>query len=259
MPLKPNPAAHLAMSSNLLKGFWSAANWARKIAGPLTVFIVDTHSFHRDSLGQADPAGAAFGHGSLDEGHAAHSLANARHQVAQLRRRIAEPCANRVGEVAIDISKCFYQTLRMPHGQPEVGARRGRQVVPGRMQGLTRLPYPVQMQVIGILLPPVESALFAVEMKLQIVAIAGGDLGDKQHSRRPVVELKQNVAVIVQLPAGDYRGKVGANLHYLAAAHVLEQVECVHTDVANGSAQARLRRVRSPHSLFVTGGFERTA
>jgi hypothetical protein len=28
----------------LLKGFWSAANWARKMAGPLTVFIVSTPS-----------------------------------------------------------------------------------------------------------------------------------------------------------------------------------------------------------------------
>ncbi len=74
----------------------------------------------------------------------------------------------------------------------------GRQIVPTRVQGLTRLPYPVQIQVVGILLPPVESALFAVEMKLQIVAIAGSDLGNKQDSRSSVVELEQDVAVIVQ-------------------------------------------------------------
>src|ERR1700730_9059396 len=115
MPLKPCPAAHVAMSSNLLKGFWSPANWARKIAGPFTVFIGDTHSFRKNSLRKSDPSRAAVGDGSLHKGHAPHAFANAVDQLAQFRRRIAEAGAHRVGKVAIDIGKCFEQPLRMAH------------------------------------------------------------------------------------------------------------------------------------------------
>src|SRR2546428_9124217 len=38
-PLYPRPAAHLATESRLLNGGTEPANWARKIAGPLIVFI----------------------------------------------------------------------------------------------------------------------------------------------------------------------------------------------------------------------------
>src|SRR6202051_669129 len=107
MPLNPRPAAHLAISSNLLKGFWSPANWARKIAGPFTVFIRHTHSFRKSSLRKSDPSRAAFGDGSLHKGHAAHAFANAGDQLAQFGRWVAETGAHCGGKVTIDIGKCF--------------------------------------------------------------------------------------------------------------------------------------------------------
>src|SRR5271168_2393154 len=122
MPLKPSPAAHLAMSSNLLKGFWSPANWARKIAGPFTVLIGDTHSFRIDSLWKSDPSRAAVGDGALDKGHAPHAFANAGDQLAQFGSWIAETGAHCVGKVTIDVGKCFEQPRGMAHGETEISA-----------------------------------------------------------------------------------------------------------------------------------------
>src|SRR6202035_5440744 len=98
MPLKPSPAAHLAISSNLLKGLWSPANWARKIAGPFTVFIGSTHSFLK-LFRKSDPSRAAVGDGELHKGHAAHAFANAGDQLAELGRRIVETGAHGIGKV----------------------------------------------------------------------------------------------------------------------------------------------------------------
>ena len=40
------------------------------------------------------------------------------------------------------------------------------------------------------------------------------------------------------------------------AADVLQQIEGVDADIADGSAEAGLRRVRPPHGLLMTGGLE---
>src|SRR3984957_9557371 len=119
------------MSSRVLKGFWSAANWARKIAGPLTVFIVGTHSFPKLSS-QAHPSRTrpAAHHRSLHKGHAAHSPVDADHRVTEFRCRIAEAGSNGGCEVAIDISKCFQESLGMTHGQPQGGSRGRRPIGP---------------------------------------------------------------------------------------------------------------------------------
>ncbi len=157
-------------------------------------------------------------------------------QVAQLRSRIAEASANRVREVAIDISKCFQQSLRMPHGQAKVAPHRRRQIVPGGVQGLTGLVYPVHVKVIGIFLLPVEAAFFPIEMKLQVVAIAGCDLGYEQNAWGSVVELEQYVAVIVEGAAGYDVVEIRADFGYFASAYVLEQIECMDADIADRSA-----------------------
>src|ERR1700728_1059452 len=90
----------------------------------------------------------------------------------------------------------------MSHGQAKVTPYRRRQIIPGGVQGLTGLVDPVHVEVIGVFLLPVEAAFFPVEMKLQVVAIAGRDLGYKQNAWGSVVELEQYVAVIVERAAG---------------------------------------------------------
>src|ERR1700689_4869709 len=88
-------------------------------------------------------------------------------------------------------------------------------------------------------------------MKLQIVAIAGRDLRDMQDAWGAVVELKQYVAIVIQSPARAYRGEVGTDLFHAAPAHVLQQIECMDADIADRSAQPRLRGIRSPHCLLL--------
>src|ERR1700728_4150722 len=90
----------------------------------------------------------------------------------------------------------------MPHGQAKIPPYRRRQIIAGGVQGLTGLVYPAHIKVIGIFLLPVEAAFFPIEMKLQVVAIAGCDLGYKQNAWGSVVELEQHVAVIVERAAG---------------------------------------------------------
>ena len=100
---------------------------------------------------------------------------NAGDQIAQLRSGIAEASTNRGREVAIDISKCFSNPSGCPWAAENRRALTARDIS-GSVQGLTGLVYPAHVEVIWVLLKPVEAALFAVEVKLQVVTIAGSDL-----------------------------------------------------------------------------------
>src|ERR1700761_3806269 len=184
------------MSGSLLNGCLSPANWARKIPGPLTVFIMSPHLLGR-SLRQAYPAfaHAAAVDGALHKRHAAHALIDVGYQVTHFGGGIGEPGAYSGAEIAIDVGKGLNQTLRVTKRQAESLAGRGGEIVPGSMQRLAWLPEPVHFQVVRVLLPPVEAAFFTVQMKLKIVAIARGNLRNMQHSGRSVVELEQDVAV----------------------------------------------------------------
>ena len=105
------------------------------------------------------------------------------------------------------------------------------------MQDLARLPYPIQVQIIRVLLPKMKTTQLTVKMKLKIVAVTGCDLGNKQHAGRSVIEFEKHVAVVIQRPACNHGGEVRTNLRHLMAAHIFEEIERMGADVTDCSSQ----------------------
>src|SRR5580765_5329560 len=146
----------------------------------------------------------------------------------------------------------------MSERKTESRAARFRQItrVGGAVQDLGRAIGPVDPQVVGIFLRPVESALLAVDPQAQAVPLAGCNLRCMQHPWRTVLHPEQHVAVVVQATALDDARQRRADLGDLQPGDEFGEVERMHADVNDASTETRLRRIAPPCGLLLTSPLE---
>ncbi len=110
---------------------------------------------------------------------------------------------------AIDGGKGFDIALGVSRRQPRAGRGGRREIlVVATSNGLAWLPIPVDAQVIGILLFPVQGGLRTVDTKPQVVLLAGSDLRHGQYSLAATSKPKKDIGVFLELPIGEKRGPV---------------------------------------------------
>ncbi|MNH31551.1 hypothetical protein D3C79_919290 [compost metagenome] len=98
----------------------------------------------------------------------------------------------------------------------------------------------------GVLLPPFQCALVAIDANFQRVLFAGADLAGDQHAAGAAGHLEQHRRVIVQLTAGDVHAQHRAQLLDRLVRDKLGQGKGVGADVTDATAHTGLLRPVAP-------------
>lgn len=123
-------------------------------------------------------------------------------------------------------------------------------------------------QLVGMFLPPVQTAAAAVDANAQIVFIAGGDLAGPDNSSctrcifrpsRAALESQHHLRVVVQPAPVHKAAQPGSQLAYFHASDEFGQLIGMAADVTNAAACACAREVGAPVGLPLAADFQRPA
>src|ERR1700722_9324317 len=160
-------------------------------------------------------------------------------------------------EAAIDVRKGLEVSFRMTRGRSR--HRRGgfAHVTSARAQVPPRLIRRLEDQGVRFLLVPLQPGRRPVEPDRQAVSLAAGDLGAHQGALRSAAEPHENVRVVIEHPAVDEAGHIGAQGTDRLPGDEGEKILGVRADISHAATRARARGLGAPSRLFVAGAFDR--
>ena len=168
----------------------------------------------------------------------------------------APPAVKGLGEVPVQVGECLEEALGVAGRQPGVRRRVVAQALAGRPQHLAGPVEPLEHQRIGLFLAPLETPGFTVDPDRQRVLLVDRDLRGVEDAAGAAREAQEHVAVVLQRPAVDERGQVGAQGLDAKPGDRLGEVLGVRSDVADAATDAGALRVGAPVRLLLALRFE---